>query len=360
MNLEKTLGRVNSTSLKYHLNRLIFGRRNFKLAATSSAVLYPKSTVVRRPAIFKGSDLSKVIQVQRETSFEHEYSRINGGKKELAATTAFVLKNVVAADGNIYKSNIKYGLRTYPDKIIIDGAFKNYSSACLMSSYMGNKYFGHWMRDDLPKYLAALDIDTPITCLKHQTGHQASYQDILGIKPETYFNGAIKKLTILEDYSQNEHKHQRYRLLRDKVSLNYTKSDKKGVMILRRGSDSVRNLDNEQQVAEFLSLNGFDIVDVASCTVDEIIRKCRVDIVVGVEGSHLGNCIYPINEGGCIVTLQSPSRFNNVYKDYTDCMDMNYGFIIGDKSEKSGFTINLGDLENILNKVENSIHRCHI
>lgn len=352
--------RINSTSLNYHLKRLFLGRKNYKSAATSSTVLYPKSIAVTRPAIFINSDLSKVNQVQQETSFDHEHLRINGGEQEFAATTAYALENVVAADGNIYKSNMKYGLRTYPDKIIIDNEFKDYSSACLMSSYMGNKYFGHWMRDDLPKYLAAVDIDTPITCVKNQTAHQASYQDILGIKPEKYLNGAIKKLTILEDYSQNEYKKQRYQMLRDKVSRKYKKSDKKGVMILRGDSGSLRNLENEQQVAEFLSYNGFDIVDITSCTVDEIISKCRVDIVVGVEGSHLGNCIYPINEGGGILTLQSPSRFNNVYKDYADCMDMNYGFVVGNESENSGFTVNLGDLEDVLNDLENSICRRHV
>lgn len=351
--------RINSTSLNYHVKRLFFGRKSYKSAATSSTVLYPKSTAVTRPAVFKYSDLSKVKQVQQETSFAHEYSRINGGEKEFAASIAYLLENVVAADGNIYKSNMKYGLRTYPDKIIIDDEFKDYSSACLMSSYMGNKYFGHWMRDDLPKYLAAVDIDTPITCIKNQTAHQSSYQDIFEITPETYLNGAIKKLTILEDYSQNEYKSQRYQLLRDIVSLKYKKSNKKGVMILRGDSNSRRNLKNEHQVAEFLSGNGFDIVDITSCTADEIVRKCRVDIVVGVEGSHLGNCIYPINDGGGIVTLQSPSRFNNVYKDYTDCMGMNYGFVVGNESENLGFTIDLGDLEVVLNDIEKSIHRRH-
>jgi len=357
---DSKLGRINSTSLNYHVKRLFLGRGSYKSIATSSTILCPKGTAVTRPAVFISSHLSKVKQVQQETSFGHEYSRINGGEKESAASVAYVLENVVAADGNIYKSNMKYGLRAYPDKIIIDDEFKHYSSACLMSSYMGNKYFGHWMRDDLPKYLAAVDIDIPITCLKNQTSHQSSYQDILEITPEPYLNGAIKKLTILEDYSQNEYKKQRYQILRDIISRKYEKSDKKGVMIIRGGSGSLRNLENENQVAEFLTVNGFDIVDPNLCTVDEIIRKCRVDIVVGVEGSHLGNCIYPINDGGGIVTLQSPSRFNNVYKDYTDCMDMNYGFIVGNESEDSGFTVDLGDLEVVLNDLENLIYRRNV
>jgi len=337
------------------------GRKNYKSAATSSTVLYPKSIAVTRPAIFINSDLSKVNQVQQETSFDHEHLRINGGEQEFAATTAYALENVVAADGNIYKSNMKYGLRTYPDKIIIDNEFKDYSSACLMSSYMGNKYFGHWMRDDLPKYLAAVDIDTPISCLNNQTIHQTSYQKIFGIQPELYSSGTIKKLTILEDYSQNEYKRQRYQFLRDVVGLNYKKSDKKGVMILRGASGTDRDLLNEQQVAEYLSGNGFEIVDISCSSVDEIIEKCRVDIVVSVEGSHLGNCIYPINDGGCIVTIQPPNRFNNVYKDYTDCMGMNYGFIVGDnKAGEPGFTVKLRDIADILDRVEGTIYRRHV
>lgn len=353
--------RINSSSLNYHLRRFFLGRKNYKLAAVSSNVIYPNSSAIIRPAIFKKTDLSKIQGVQKETSFDHEYLRINGGEISLAPTTSYVLENVIASDGNIYKSNMKYVLRNYSDKIFIDNTYKDFSSVCLMSSYMGCKYFGHWMRDDLSKYLAAVDIDTPISCLNNQTIHQTSYQKIFGIQPELYSSGTIKKLTILEDYSQNEYKRQRYQFLRDVVGLNYKKSDKKGVMILRGASGTDRDLLNEQQVAEYLSGNGFEIVDISCSSVDEIIEKCRVDIVVSVEGSHLGNCIYPINDGGCIVTIQPPNRFNNVYKDYTDCMGMNYGFIVGDnKAGEPGFTVKLRDIADILDRVEGTIYRRHV
>lgn len=352
--------KINDTSLNYHFKRLFLGPKNYKLAASRSSILHPVSQKITRAAIFKESDLLKIKQVQKETTFGHEYSRINGGKIRLAATTAYFLENVVAADGNIYKSNMKYPLRTYRDKVIIDEEHQNYSSACLVSSYMGCKYFGHWMRDDLPKYLAALDIDTPISCLKNKTAHQISYENVLDVKPIFYCSGAIKKLTILEDYSQNAYKVRRYRKFRETISHNYKKSTKRGVMILRGGDGSERKINNEHEVAEYLSGIGFDILDITCSSVDEIIKKCRVDIVIGVEGSHLGNCLYSINEGGCIITIQPPYRFNNVYKDYADCMDMNYAFLVANESECHGLSVDIGDLDEILNQVQNSIYRRHL
>ena len=54
------------------------------------------------------------------------------------------------------------------------------------------------------------------------------------------------------------------------------------------------------------------------------------------------------DQGG-ILTLQPPYRFNNIYKEYADCLEMKYGFIVGEQVE-DGFQINLDRLDQLLHR----------
>jgi hypothetical protein len=82
----------------------------------------------------------------------------------------------------------------------------------------------------------------------------------------------------------------------------------------------------------------------------------NANIVIGVEGSHLSHSIYPIKDGGSIIVLQPPNRFSMVLKDFTDCLDMNFGFLVGTEKEGGNFEINIQRLDELIDKVENNMH----
>jgi len=48
--------------------------------------------------------------------------------------------------------------------------------------------------------------------------------------------------------------------------------------------------------------------------------------------------------------LQPPDRFNNVFKDYTDCLGLNYSFVVG-HPVAGGFEIRIEDLVRTLDIV---------
>jgi hypothetical protein len=55
-------------------------------------------------------------------------------------------------------------------------------------------------------------------------------------------------------------------------------------------------------------------------------------------------------DDGAFLVLQPPDRFALNYKELTDCLDMRYAFLVGDPSS-SGFTVPLGDLQQILDRL---------
>jgi hypothetical protein len=50
--------------------------------------------------------------------------------------------------------------------------------------------------------------------------------------------------------------------------------------------------------------------------------------------------------------LQPPTRFNNVYKDFTDAMDMRYAFVVGQPVAKDTFDVDLEELSRMLDRLQ--------
>lgn len=348
--------KFNIIDLSYKLNSLMLGRRNYKEVAYSSWICCPENKSTSPRAIFHLGDLDKVTAVQHETDIARERVRIFGGERTHAATVGYRLRDVQVVDGRLYKGCMKYNVRGGGASVLTHRLQHEINFGCLSSSPMGCKYFGHWMRDDLPRYLASLDIGPALTVVKKMTPHQFSYASVFGINAVPLNNGVVKDLVILEDFGQNKHKRERYNFLRAEIQRKYPISSKSGVFILRGNSGDKRQLLNEHEVIEFLKKKDFNIVNPEKESVDQIISKCRVDILIGVEGSHLSHFNYSGNDQGAIIAIQPPDRFNNVYKDYADCVDMTYGFIVGNRHSSGCFTVDIGGLDDILNQVVHKIN----
>jgi capsular polysaccharide biosynthesis protein len=123
---------------------------------------------------------------------------------------------------------------------------------------------------------------------------------------------------------------------------------------LRRGAfgaQDPRVLINGEEVESFLAAQGFAIVDPDRLSSEELCRQMRgASVVVGIEGSHLAHAIYTMASDGVICALQPPRRFNNVYKDYTDCVGMRYAFVVGAPKD-GGFVVPKDELARTLEKV---------
>ena len=115
-----------------------------------------------------------------------------------------------------------------------------------------------------------------------------------------------------------------------------------------------RLLVNEHEMADVLGRRGFNILDPERLSVAEIMGSALgAEIVCGVEGSHLVHGLFSMADSAAMLVIQPPHRFNNLFKDYTDCLGMRYAFVVAEPQD-DGFAVDVDRLGRTLDLIENS------
>jgi hypothetical protein len=73
------------------------------------------------------------------------------------------------------------------------------------------------------------------------------------------------------------------------------------------------------------------------------------EVVVSVEGSQMTHALATLRDGGTLIALQPPDRFNNNYADLCDCAGLRYGFIVGERVQ-GGFRVDIPQLLALLDR----------
>ncbi len=340
---------VDLTPLTNRVRRLLVTRhRHFRELSASSRQLCPAETAVAPEAVFLKSDLDRVTGVQAVTSLEHEMHRIAGGATEHQATVAHRLRDVRLLDGHLYRGAMKHRLSSARGRLAALGGPDVVGAGALACSLYGNTYFGHFMRDDLTMQLAATELAAPFTSARESYTHEPGYRALFELPAHPLTHAHFRELVILEDNGQNRYKRQRYRTLRERLARAVKPAGAAGAYIRRGSSGARRLLTNEQAVEAFFVDAGFTVVDPATMTVDDMTaRMAGVPIVAGVEGSQIAHGYFAMADDGAVLVLQPPYRFNNVIKDFTDCVGLTYAFVVG-REDEGGFEIELDGLARVI------------
>ena len=338
------------TPLHYAARRLL--RRpipSLRDVARRTWILHPSERETRPPALCLPGQLDRVEAVQQETTLDAERRRVLGGPVEHAAITMFELAGAEIAEGSIYASGCRISM--LPGSVVraaLASADEELERAAIDCTYVGNKYFGHWLTDDCTLHFLMREHADPIGLARTPYPHEAGYCRAWDMQHRKVSRVRVRSLLLGEDYGQNANKRDRYRRLRATL-LRHAGPERRAGIYLRRGSSGVlRLLVNEDEVEATLARRGFAVVDPTAVSVAELVRSCAgAACVVAVEGSSMAHGVMTVRDGGSLVTLQPPWRFNSVFKDYTDCLDMRYAFLVGSRSGE-GFRIDVDELERTL------------
>jgi len=343
---------INAIPLKRRVLRILTGRQTYQEVSDKCWTLCPSESAPSPPAIYLDGELDKVSAVQENTSHDYQMEKIRGKRAEHAPTLAYRIRNAHVLDGYVYKGAMKHPLVATKESLFSLGGTDYIPKAAITCTLCGNHFFGHWMRDDLTLTLAAQQFAEAITVARKLYTHEPEYRHLYGIQARSFTRVQCDELIVIDDFGQNQFKRERYELLRSRLKVLEPLHSSYGVMIRRGISGVQRLLTNEAEVEQFLMTRGFTIIDPERMSATEIVRRILgAKIVVGTEGSHMVHGIFPMANHGTILTLQPPYRFNNVFKDYTDSLDMHYAFVVG-KPAPDGFTIALEDLARTLDKIE--------
>lgn len=333
-------------------------RRPASLAASStkSWTLCAAETSTAPPAIYLPESLDRVTGVMSDTTMPSELRRIRGGQVEHGATVVHTMHRARLIRGSLYAGAWKQPLLERAPSAPKRAVCHEHAGALACSLY-GNIYFGHWMRCDLTLALAAESLGKPVLVARAPYRHEPGYRSLLGLEMPAWSAGSFERLLVPEDFAQNSFKRRRYQELRARLRSRLGEG-KSGMVYLRRGvlgSREQRALLNGSEVERFLISQGARIIDPDNMPADEIVRGIMgARLVFSTEGSHMAHAIYAMADDAALCAFQPPARFNNVYKDYTDCLGMRYAFVVG-KPGDGGFVIDTDEIARTLDLVAKQV-----
>jgi hypothetical protein len=321
--------------------------RTIESVAVKSWEISPSETTIAPPAYFLSNQLDRVTG----WAFINEHPRrgMAGGSVTHGATRAHLLKNVWLFDGALYKDDAYSWLAPRSKKWPQFRIDCEVDRGALFCSALGNKYFGSWLIEDCVTYPLANAEGTPVSTAKIIGTHVRDYESWLGMKPLRLKNAFFRELVIFDDVGQNSNKHCRFRSMTEKLLSHVNVKPHPGVFILRGNSGTLRFLQNEIELAEYLrDQRGFRILDPLKADVPTIVATCAgAKTIIGVEGSQLAHGMVALQSGASVLALQPPDRFVRVYKDMTDRDGQNFGFVVG-RAQGEGFGIDKEEVERTL------------
>jgi hypothetical protein len=309
------------------------------------------------PAIYRQEDLDRVSRVNPDTTSQLESRRINGGTVEHAATMLYTVPGLQLVRGCLYAGPWKHHLLNRSAASASQEEPWSEKSGALACTAYGNIFFGHWLLDDLSLTLAAQSLDRPVVVARAFYRHELGYRSLFNVDARACTSGVFEPMLVLEDFGQNSYRKLRHQELRARLRSRIPQAGA-GRVYIRRGKVGAREHRvpvNEAEVEQFLVAQGVKVIDPDGMSAEQIARELMgAKLVIGIEGSHLAHALYAMAEGGVLFVLQPPHRFNNVFKDYTDCLDMRYAFVTGSAVD-GGFSLDTDDIARTLACVQKQV-----
>jgi hypothetical protein len=326
--------------------------RSIEAAAVRSFVIGRGMRERRKRAFFLPNQLARVVASHRETTVAHEIARISEVDVEHAPTLAHVIKDARLLHGCVYARRARLVLADTRPPLVGPSALEDIELGALAASYTGNRYFGHWLKDDSTLNLVAREFAPPIATARTPWIHQAGWEAVLQLDARPVASARFRELIVIQDFGQNEHRRRRYEILRQRVASYGPRSSAPGVFIRHGKSGEPRGWLDAERTEERLARRGFVIVEPETSTVAELHKVLSgAPFIIGLESSAMSPSILTLRDGGAVVNIQPPARFNNLYKDYTDALGLRYGFVVGTPKE-SGFTVDPDEVERTLDLFE--------
>jgi len=320
--------------------------------AEKSWELAPAESILIPPAIYDEDELTRVTGVDVDSSREIEWRRIRGGLLEYRPTVAYQLRNAILSGGHVILPQFVRPVTTEPWPLLGRYAETEIDPALLTATFNGSRYFGHWMMDELTRILAAPRIGQPVAPPRALSTHQRDYLRLLGLEQRERSDVLFRQLTVIDERNQNADRRERYAVMRERARRRRHAVPCEGVMLLRKRTGVARVLHNEEELADQLLRRGFRTMCPTEHTVAEILDACMdAKVVVGVEGSQMMHALLVMRDGGTLLTLQPPSRFNNILKTYCDGLGLRYAFTVGDQRD-NGFYVEPERLMRLLDRLK--------
>lgn len=309
--------------------------KNLMQASSKRWVAGEYLTIERQQAMYRKEELGKITGIAPYRSMALEVARLSQCDIGIPPAVFHSLKDAIFTNGNIYSNRAKHLIAGNTRSLYSKITREMNTTGVVVANRQSHQYFGHWLHDELPMTIFCQNHGRVLTSHfgKKPYIHEAGYYEALQTPPPTELdnNCLYKEISILEPAPLNSVQVESLRQFRKRFS--HLHSKKKEVAFIRRGGNNHdnRNLENEDAIINFMLKIGGTIISPEKDTAKDIIENLLdAKLVIGIEGSHLANALLSMPEHGCLLVIQPPNRFNNIFKDYCDVTYRKYAFTIGD------------------------------
>ena len=307
--------------------------------------LHPCETIFGPPCIALPDQYERVRAGPFGIDIATEIAQLQGAPRTIGPTMSYIVGNVVVSKGIVHGRGRR---KFFNSEIAVrhpTSVWANYERLAIRSSFLGCHFFGHWLRDDCATHLIAEQLGPIASMPTPQWPDCSSYLSFFRQDYIELGSAYVKQLHLFDDITQNSHKAQRFRILRERIRVGRTPASMSHIVYLKRGlSGKERQLVNEDEIISNLERRGIAIVQAEALSVPELIDKLfGAYIIISVEGSQLSHALFTLRENGGVLIIQPPDRFFNSHMDWARVMGMGYAVVVGEQRE-AGFLLPLNDL----------------
>jgi capsular polysaccharide biosynthesis protein len=311
--------------------RVLRGRGTLDSIASETVLLCPPETSEHEPPVFLPGQLDRLTAGTEHQPLEAEIQSMLATTFTHDATIAYHIRDAVIYDGSAYAGNLRHVIA---DKNLFSASdtARYLKTAGLASTYVGNRYFGHWLADDCVQFLLAETTGAAACFSTPAWPHKARYANWFGQDWTPTDRAVVDDLVIYVDHAQNSLKLRRYALLSQKIRAAFsTPSIRDKRVYLRRGRTGIaRPISEEDKLLERLARIGFVILDIVSDDLELIIKTLlQARLVVSMEGSHIAHCCFTLAENCGLLVLQPSDRFAAVHRHWAARVNVHFGFVVG-------------------------------
>lgn len=275
-------------------------------------------------------------------------------------TRMHLLRDVIIADGTLLTASSYDRIAPGSPRWFLRGELDEIDEAAFCSTYVSQKYFGHWLVDARGHELLATDYNlTPLVLNSRIWTHEPSYRRLLAMDAKRTNFARCNRLWILEDHEQNGHFIARYQRLRERIGEQAEGRNGTERVFLERGNQAKgRSLLNNEEIKSALTKLGWTILEPEKESAENIVQALsNARIIVSPEGSALSHAALAARAGSGILTIIGAEHFNMPFKGLCDSLGIVFGFTIADAAEEDGFRQPLDRLLRTIDLMDLSVER---
>ena len=153
---------MDFSPLLYKVLRPLRGRASVAEVCDRTWELAGAQVTAAPPAVYLADQPAKVTACQENTDMQREMARVQGGPQEHGPTVAYQIRDALILDGALYRGRLRHELLERRYRPMAWGKAEEVGDAVLACTLFGNRFFGHWVCDDLPLALAAEGLGEPL------------------------------------------------------------------------------------------------------------------------------------------------------------------------------------------------------